>query len=96
MGSGRPVVSVLYSAYSCPAGPVGARAWGTRHRSTVIKAIVAPPECLRDLAESGGQLSEKVPTFSQQDFDKFKRGYESQYSELSFWIDDKDIEGTHE
>lgn len=44
-----------------------------------------------DQADSPADVSE----FTQQDYDKFMKGYRSQYEEISMWVDPKDIEGEH-
>ena len=61
------------------AAPEGARGQmgGADHRQ-------APDE-----ADSPADVSE----FTQQDYDKFMKGYKSQYEEISMWVDPKDIEG---
>ena len=57
---------------------------------------IAAPEGIRQQLELGSlDLEDPVTAFSQEDFDKFLKGYQSQYNELSTWIKDEDIEGTH-
>ena len=66
-----------------------------------IDAIAAPavnvpvsPEGVRGL--SGQDLpagSEGVPEFTQEAYDNFMQGYQSQYQEISMWVDESDIEG---
>lgn len=71
---------------------LGRTAAKSRQHSQVVSAIAAP-EGLRGHVQAEGQTN-APNSFSQQEFDKFKQGYKSQYSELSFWVEDKDIEGT--
>lgn len=51
---------------------------------------IAAPEGIRGNAQLD---ADQVDSFSQQDFDRFLQGYQSQYKELSFWVEEDAIEG---
>ncbi len=57
---------------------------------------IAAPEGIRgqvqNLPRENGSAT--VEEFTQQDYDKFMRGYRSQYEEISMWVNAQDIEGT--
>lgn len=62
-----------------------------------MTCAIAAPEGLRGQAASDlpqdKSHPESVTEFTQQDYDKFMRGYRSQHEEMSMWLDDTDIEG---
>ena len=59
-------------------------------RITPAVLTIAVPEGIRGGTQ---QDADQVDSFSQQDFDSFLQGYQSQYKELSFWVEEDAIEG---
>ena len=51
----------------------------------------ASPQVAPDEADAEAGVAE----FTQQDYEKFMKGYRSQYEEISMWVNPEDIEGQH-